>query len=115
MRRIIPLIVAIAVLTVALPSHATQNTCSARKTKCVGKLTAAALKCHEFAERHGGDPLADPAVQCLQKAHDRFDGGATPSKGMFARSSRPRTGGNASRPATLLPSPRRSTTTSTPS
>jgi hypothetical protein len=85
MRRITPLIV-VGVLAVALPSHATQNVCVARKEQCVSKRTAATLKCHERAEKRGVDPVADPATQaCLQKAQSSFDGGAVPSKGCFAK------------------------------
>jgi len=55
--------------------------CSAGKKKCVSKKIAAILKCHEKAVKTGA-PL-DAA--CVQKAMDKFDGGAVPAKGCFAK------------------------------
>jgi pathogenesis-related protein 1 len=73
-------------LTIATPSHATLDACSARKQLCVSRRAAGLLKCHQQAQAKGLDPVSDPTVQaCLQKVVTKFDGGATPSKGCFAR------------------------------
>jgi hypothetical protein len=58
------------------------NKCSSGKKKCVLKEAAAILKCHEKAVK-AGLAVADPT--CLQKAQDKFDGGAIPAKGCFAK------------------------------
>jgi len=71
-------------LALAAPQPAgaqTLNACSARKKDCVAKKAAALLNCHVKAEKKG---LAlDPI--CVQKAEDKFDGGADPAKGCFAK------------------------------
>lgn len=71
-------------LVLATPSHATLNACSAAKKKCVAKKAAALLKCHAKNEK---PPGLTPALfaTCLQKAKDKFDGGANPAKGCFAK------------------------------
>jgi hypothetical protein len=56
------------------------NACSAGKKKCVSKEAKALLTCHAKAARTG---TIDPA--CVQKAHDRFTGGAVPANGCFAK------------------------------
>jgi hypothetical protein len=87
MQRIaLALVGALVALTFATPSHATLNACAASKKKCVSKKTAGLLKCHQLAEKKGLDPASDPTVQsCLQKVVTKFDGGADPSKGCFAK------------------------------
>jgi len=71
----------VAVLTGAAPAPAAfPNKCAASKEKCVSTKMAALLKCHYKAERTG---VLDPI--CLQKAKDKFDGGAVPAKGCFAK------------------------------
>ncbi len=57
------------------------NKCSSGKKKCVSKKTKALLKCHAKAEKKG--LVVDPV--CIQKAHDKFDGGADPTKGCFEK------------------------------
>lgn len=57
------------------------NACSAGKKKCVTNKAKALLKCYEKAVKKG--LAVDPA--CLQKAKTKFDGGADPSKGCFAK------------------------------
>jgi len=56
------------------------NFCASGKKKCVDKKMVSLLKCHIKAEKTG---LLDPL--CLQKAYDKFDGGADPTKGCFAK------------------------------
>jgi cysteine-rich repeat protein len=58
------------------------NKCSAGKKKCISKKAAALLKCHEKSEAKGIDPNAK---ECLDKARAKFDGGAKPEKGCFAK------------------------------
>jgi hypothetical protein len=58
------------------------NKCAANKEKCVTKYVAALLKCHQKAELTALGPL-DPL--CMQKAEDKFDGGADPTKGCFEK------------------------------
>jgi hypothetical protein len=71
-------------LAVAAPSHATLSACSAAKKACVAKKVAALLKCHAKNEKPPGvDPVKHAA--CIQKAKDKFDGGAVPAKGCFAK------------------------------
>lgn len=72
-------------LALATPAHATLNACAAAKKLCVSKKTAALLKCHSKAEKPpaGLDPVKFAA--CIQKAKDKFDGGANPAKGCFAK------------------------------
>jgi hypothetical protein len=73
-------------LALVTPAHATLNKCAAGKKKCVAKKAQALLKCHTLAEKIGADVATDPKIQaCLQKAHDKFDGGAVPGKGCFAK------------------------------
>ncbi len=86
MRRIAPaLVVAFAVLVLAPPAHATLNACSAAKKKCVAKKAAALLKCHSKNEKPPTGLTPAAFATCIQKAHDKFDGGANPSKGCFAK------------------------------
>ncbi len=75
---------ALVALTLATPSHATLNACSAGKKKCVAKKAAAILKCHTENEKPPGLPPGTFAA-CIQKAKDKFDGGANPAKGCFAK------------------------------
>ncbi len=55
--------------------------CSAGKKKCVANKVKAVLGCYNKAA--GKNLPVDPA--CLQKATDKFDGGADPTKGCFAK------------------------------
>jgi hypothetical protein len=57
------------------------NLCSAKKKGCIAKKTQALLKCHAKAEKKG--VFVDPL--CVQKAEDKFDGGADPTKGCFEK------------------------------
>ena len=72
-------------LALAAPAHATLNACTAAKKLCVAKKAAALLKCHSKNEKPPGglDPVKFAA--CIQKAQDKFDGGANPFKGCFAK------------------------------
>ena len=76
---------AIAALAFAAPSHATLNACASAKKACVAKKTAALLKCHSKAEKPPGGMDPQKFATCLQKAKDKFDGGANPAKGCFAK------------------------------
>jgi hypothetical protein len=58
-----------------------RNACSAGKKKCVQKKAAAILKCHEKAVKN--DVAIDPV--CIAKAQAKFDGGAHPNRGCFAK------------------------------
>ncbi len=57
------------------------NKCSAGKKKCVSKKAACKLGC--YSKAHGKGIPVDTV--CLGKCEDTFDGGATPSKGCFAK------------------------------
>jgi hypothetical protein len=61
------------------------NACSVGKKKCVSKKTTALLACHSKNEKPPVGLAPEKFAVCLQKARDRFDGGATPSKGCFAK------------------------------
>jgi hypothetical protein len=63
---------------------AVQNACSARKKKCIAKKAAGLLACHTKSTKPPGIDAAKLAA-CLQKVRDKFDGGATPSRGCFAK------------------------------
>lgn len=64
-------------------AEATLNACLAGKERCVAKLAAGWLRCHDKAEKEGRDPFLDAVVQsCLNKARTRFDVAA---KGCFPR------------------------------
>ncbi len=75
----------LAVLMLATPVHAQLNACAAAKKLCVAKKVAALLKCHSKNEKPpaGLDPVK--FANCIQKAKDKFDGGANPAKGCFAK------------------------------
>ena len=71
----------VAVLTGATPAPAAfPNRCASYKEKCVSKKTTALLSCHYKAEIKG---FLDPI--CLQRAKDKFDGGADPTRSCFAK------------------------------
>jgi hypothetical protein len=76
---------ALIALTFATPSHATLNACSAAKKMCVAKKAAAILKCHSKNEKPPAGLTPANFATCLQKAKDKFDGGANPAKGCFAK------------------------------
>jgi hypothetical protein len=61
------------------------NACSAGKKTCVSKNAAALLACHSKNEKPPAGLAPEKFAACLQKARDQFDGGATPSKGCFAK------------------------------
>lgn len=84
MQRIMLALVVLVALTLATPAHATLNACAAAKKQCVAKKAAAILKCHTKDEKPPGQPVAK-FTACVQKAKDKFDGGATPAKGCFAK------------------------------
>ncbi len=77
-------IVALLVLNVGVASAQplTLNKCSAGKKKCVGAKAAALLKCHVKSETKGIPP---DDKDCITKARAKYDGGADPSKGCFAK------------------------------
>lgn len=76
---------ALAVLALARPADATLNACAAAKKLCVAKKAAALLKCHSKNEKPPTGLLPAKFLACLQKAKDKFDGGANPAKGCFAK------------------------------
>ncbi len=84
-RTVTALVGVLVILTLAAPSHADISACTAAKKLCVAKKTAALLKCHSKNEKPpaGLDPAKFAA--CVQKAKDKFDGGANPAKGCFAK------------------------------
>ena len=66
------------------PAPITQTKCGAGKKKCVSKLLAALLKCHQLAQTPGKS--TDPnANGCVDKATAKYTGGADPAKGCFAK------------------------------
>ncbi|HYD48432.1 MAG TPA: hypothetical protein VEB21_08800 [Terriglobales bacterium] len=72
------------VLVPSAPSYATVNACLAAKEACVGKLSAALLKCYaKDSKPNGGDPIK--INTCLSKAVVAFSGGEQPEKGCFAK------------------------------
>ncbi len=58
------------------------NKCSAGKKKCISTKAVGLLKCHEKAETKGISPNDK---DCITKAQAKFDGGADPTKGCFAK------------------------------
>src|SRR5712671_3197530 len=76
----IPVLAALLVF-VATGSAQGPNKCLAGKNKCASKKIAGLLKCHAKAESSGA--ALDP--NCTQKVTDKFDGGAVPAKGCFAK------------------------------
>ncbi len=89
----------LAVLLAIAPASAqvVQSKCAAAKKACITKKVKALLACHAAADKKGG--AVDPT--CLAKAHAKFDGGATPAKGCFAKLEAKQ---NPAKPATLCPS-----------
>ncbi len=86
MTHIVSMVVAACLaLALATETHATLNACTSAKQACVAKKTAALLKCHSKNSKppSGLDPAKFAA--CKQKAKDKFDGGANPAKGCFAK------------------------------
>lgn len=61
-----------------------KNKCLAGKTKCVSKKLAGLLKCRESCQK---TPLKCGPAQtiCEEKVMAKFDGGADPAKGCFAK------------------------------
>jgi hypothetical protein len=66
----------------AIDPSATQTKCGAGKKKCVAKYLGALLKCAGTAQTPG-----KPADQsaCIAKATAKYNGGADPTKGCFAK------------------------------
>lgn len=60
------------------------NKCVAGKNKCVAKRVMGLLKCREACQKKPGQCGAAQA-ECEQKVRDKFDGGANPEKGCFAK------------------------------
>jgi cysteine-rich repeat protein len=58
------------------------NACLAGKHKCVSKKIKSLLGCFSKNETK---PSASALTTCLQKAEDKFDGGADPAKGCFEK------------------------------
>jgi hypothetical protein len=66
------------------PAGAIQSKCLASKNTCASKRAFSLLKCEWKAETPGKTP--DPnADDCVDKASDKFDGGATPEDGCFEK------------------------------
>jgi hypothetical protein len=78
---VIGLFVAVVIAVADAASAETINKCNAAKRKCVAKLATALLGCHAKAVK-GGDPVD---AECLDKAHTKFDGGATATDGCFEK------------------------------
>ena len=86
MTRIVSVLVGVVVtLALATETHATLNACSSAKQACVAKKTAALLKCHSKNSKPPQGLDAAKFAACKQKAKDKFDGGANPAKGCFAK------------------------------
>ncbi len=75
----------LAVLALARPADATLNACAAAKKLCVAKKAAALLKCHSKNEKPPAGLIPAKFADCIQKAQAKFDGGANPFKGCFAK------------------------------
>ncbi len=75
---------AVAVFGFAGLSQATLNKCAAAKRICVAKHFAALATCRAKAAKPPG-LTPEKLAACVQKAHDKFDGGAKPVKGCFAK------------------------------
>src|SRR5215470_13669092 len=78
---VVTALVTALVLVSGGPASAQQAKCDAGKIKCMSKKAAALLKCEALIETPGKTP--DP--NCSNKAQSKFDGGATPAKGCFAK------------------------------
>jgi hypothetical protein len=81
---IVTVLVSALLLTAGGTASATQSTCLSGKTKCMANKAAGLLKCERAAETPGKVP--DPNFgDCETKVIAKFDGGAVPSKGCFAK------------------------------
>ena len=76
------LVMVVALAGAATAQPFTPNKCSAGKKKCVANELAGLLKCHVVAETKGVPPTDK---DCVAKAAAKFDGGADPTKGCFAK------------------------------
>jgi hypothetical protein len=86
MTRIVPMFLAASyVLALATEAQATLNACTSAKEACVAKKTAALLKCHSKNSKPPAGLAPAKFAACVQKAKDKFDGGANPAKGCFAK------------------------------
>jgi hypothetical protein len=66
------------------PGEIDQTRCGVAKKKCVAKKFGALLKCHKLAATPN-KPMDPNFDGCLDEAKARFDGGADPTKGCFAK------------------------------
>jgi hypothetical protein len=66
------------------PAPLDQSRCNAGKKKCAAKKLKSVLKCHQKAETPG-QPIDPNAAGCLDNAKAKFDGGADPARGCFAK------------------------------
>ena len=72
------------------PTHAQgvpgfdKNKCLAGKTKCVNEKVKGLLKCRERCQKNPKN-CGRVQMECDTKVRDKFDGGATPAKGCFAK------------------------------
>jgi len=81
-RSVIVAVAGVAVLALSgTASAVTVNKCAAGKKKCAVTKLKALITCHVKAERKG--VVVEQA--CLDKAKAKFDGGAEPAKGCFAK------------------------------
>ena len=78
--RLVPLVALVLILAAPLASLA-QNTCDAGKLQCVRKKLNCLIKVHAKAWKKGLPPDAAKLQACM----DKFDGGADPTKGCFAK------------------------------
>jgi len=90
MARIALAALVVAFTFVASPVHAQgvpgvdKNKCLAGKYKCVSKKLAGLLKCREKCAKKP-DNCAQKQADCEAKVINKFEGGADPSKGCFAK------------------------------
>lgn len=84
MTRPVALLAALITVLHADPTPAALNKCAAAKRLCVAKEMAALLGCYAKAAKPPGLE-AGKLDACLQKVQKKFGGGATPTKGCFAK------------------------------
>lgn len=60
------------------------NKCLAKKNKCVSKKLSGLLRCREKCQKKP-DSCGQVQADCEAKVRAKFDGGATPEKGCFAK------------------------------
>jgi hypothetical protein len=96
LRRLAPLALVLVALAAPAVAQPTPNKCTAGKKACIAKKTQQLLACLAAADKKG---LAVDAG-CIAKAKARFDGGAKPEKGCFAKLEAKQ---NPDKPATICP------------